>query len=213
MMRSVVHAEPILGAPREAVRGSQPARTWADFDALYREQFRFVWRTVCRLGLQGSAVDDVVQEVFLVVHRRLGDFEGRSSPKTWLYGIVRRVVSDHRRTLRRRQSLVVADAPAADLDAMACEEQGPEASAEQAERVRLLHRLLGELDDDKREVFILAELEGLTMAEIAEALDGNANTIASRLRAARREFEAALDRITGDDESAPRDGAQQRRAR
>jgi RNA polymerase sigma-70 factor (ECF subfamily) len=211
-MRSALHAEPVLAAPRDAGRAA-PARTWAEFDALYRDHFRFVWRTVRRLGLQGSAVDDVVQEVFLVVHRRLGDFEGRSSAKTWLYGIVRRVVSDYRRTLRRRPALASVDAPAADIDAVACEEQGPEASAEQAERVRLLHRLLGELDDDKREVFILAELEGLTMAEISEALDVNANTLASRLRAARREFEAALDRATEDDATAPCNVAQERRAR
>jgi RNA polymerase sigma-70 factor (ECF subfamily) len=201
-MRPILHAELVLAAPRDASRTAAPAappRTWADFDALYREYFRFVWRTVRRLGLQGSAVDDVVQEVFLVVHRRLGDFESRSSAKTWLYGIVRRVVSDHRRTLRRKPALT-SETPAADLDTMACDDRGPEASVEQAERVRLLHRLLAELDDDKREVFVLAELEGLTMAEIAEALEVNANTIASRLRAARREFEAALDRATRDDE-------------
>jgi RNA polymerase sigma-70 factor (ECF subfamily) len=180
---------------------------------MYREHFRFVWRTVRRLGLRDSAVDDVVQEVFLVVHRRLGDFEGRSSPKTWLYGIVRRVVSNHRRTLRRKSVLPSDGVPAADVEALECGALGPEASAEQAERVRLLHRLLAELDDDKREVFILAELEGLTMAEIAEALAVNANTIASRLRAARRAFEAALDRETGGDGAAPREGAQERRAR
>jgi RNA polymerase sigma-70 factor (ECF subfamily) len=195
-----------------AACATAPGQAWVAFDLLYRENFRFVWRTVRRLGLPGSAVDDVVQEVFLVVHRRLRDFEGRSSAKTWLYGIVRRVVSDHRRTLRRRPAPASAQTDPGDLDAVACEGQGPEASAEQAERVRLLHSLLAELDDDKREVFILAELEGLTLAEIAEALDVNMNTIASRLRAARREFEAALDRST-DDEETSRRVAQERRAR
>jgi RNA polymerase sigma-70 factor (ECF subfamily) len=189
-MASALHAEPALAAPPE----TSPTRTWADFDAVYREHFRFVWRTARRLGLEGSAVDDVVQEVFLVVHRRLGDFEGRSSTKTWLYGIVRRVVADHRRTLRRKPALTACPPPGSDLEALPGYEQDPEASVEHAERVRLLHRLLGELDEDKREVFVLAELEGLTIGEIAEALDANANTIASRLRAARREFEAALDR-------------------
>jgi RNA polymerase sigma-70 factor (ECF subfamily) len=192
-----LHAEPIPAVPRDAARAAASVRSWADFDAFYREHFRFVWRTVRRLGLDGAVVDDVVQEIFLVVHRRLGDFEGRSSAKTWLYGIVRRVVADHRRTLRRKPALGGDALATADLEALpGGEEQGPEASAEQAERVRLLHRLLAELDDDKREVFVLAELEGLTMAEIAEALDANPNTIASRLRAARREFEEALDRTT-----------------
>jgi len=178
-----------------------PARTWAGFEALYREHFRFVWRTVRRLGVEDAVMDDVVQEVFLVVHRRLGDFEGRSSMKTWLYGIVRRVTADHRRTLRRKPALGTDDAPAAGLNLARGDEADPEASAEQAERVRLLHRLLAELDEDKGEVFILAELEGLTLAEIAEALDVNANTVASRLRAARREFEAALDRALQEDEA------------
>jgi RNA polymerase sigma-70 factor (ECF subfamily) len=166
-------------------------RTWADFETIYREHFRFVWRTARRLGIEGALVDDVVQEVFVVVHRRLGDFEGRSAAKTWLYGIVRRVVADHRRTLRRKPLGTAPDGEG--LDAASPPEAGPEASAEQAERVRLLHRLLSQLDEAKREIFILFELEGLTLAEIAEALGVNANTVASRLRAARREFEAALE--------------------
>ena len=198
-MTSVQHAQ-LAAAPRDAVREAVPARRWSEFEAFYREQFRFVWRVVRRLGIEGELVDDVVQEVFLVVHRRLGDFEGRSSAKTWLYGIVRRVVADHRRMLRRKPGHEAAAAPPeSELDAMTACEQSPQASAEQAERVRLLHRLLGELDDDKCEVFVLSELEGLTVAEIAEALDANANTIGSRLRAARREFEEALERATRAD--------------
>jgi RNA polymerase sigma-70 factor (ECF subfamily) len=190
-----------------------PVRTWADFEALYREHFRFVWRIVRRLGIDGGQVDDVVQDVFVVVHRRLGDFEGRSSAKTWLYGIVRRVVADHRRTLRRKPGHEVADIPAeSDPDAMTSGNQSPQASVEQSERVRLLHRLLGQLDDDKRDVFVLSELEGLTMVEIAEALDVNPNTIASRLRAARREFEAALDLATRADD-AMEHGIEERRSR
>jgi len=187
-MRSLVSAP--LG-PGAAAATPAPARTWADFETIYREHFRFVWRTVRRLGIEGALVDDVVQEVFVVVHRRLGDFEGRSAAKTWLYGIVRRVVADHRRTMRRKP---LGTAPEGEgLDTASTPEEGPEASAEQAERVRLLHQLLSQLDEAKREVFILAELEGLTLAEIAEALGVNANTVASRLRAARREFEAALE--------------------
>jgi RNA polymerase sigma-70 factor (ECF subfamily) len=187
-MRSLVSAP--LG-PGAAADAAAPARTWADFETIYREHFRFVWRTVRHLGIEASLVDDVVQEVFVVVHRRLGDFEGRSAAKTWLYGIVRRVVADHRRTMRRKPLGTASEGEG--LDAASAPEAGPEASAEQAERVRLLHQLLSQLDEAKREVFILAELEGLTLAEMAEALGVNANTVASRLRAARREFEAALE--------------------
>ncbi len=166
-----------------------------EFEVLYRDHFRFVWRTVRRLGIDGARTDDVVQDVFLVVHRRLDGFEGRSSPKTWLYGIVRRVIADRRRTQRRKPE----DAAQLEPDALRSPALGPEASAEQAERVRLLHRLLAQLGDDKREAFVLAELEGLTIAEIAEAIDANPNTVASRVRAARREFEAALERATQHD--------------
>ena len=166
----------------------------ADFERIYRDHFRFVWRTARRLGVSRTWLDDAVQETFVVVHRRLSDFQGRSSVKTWLYGIVRRVVADHRRGLRRKPG------------GLACEDRGeeeratahrdPEASIEQAEKVRLLHRLLDELDEEKREVFVLAELEEMTMVEIADALGVNPNTLSSRLRAARREFEQALERAT-----------------
>lgn len=192
-------------AETDALRGDAlpvglPERPSAEFEAIYREYFRFVWRSVRRLGMDGFVVDDVVQDTFLVVHRRLGAFEGRSSTKTWLYGIVRRVVADYRRTQRRKPGLEGHAAPSLDFvpDDPA---KDPEARTEQAEQVRLVRRLLAELDDDKREAFVLAEFEGMTMAEIAEALDVNPNTISSRLRAARREFEEALERATQDDDS------------
>ncbi len=180
---------------REPARVGMPSRPSADFETFYREHIRFVWRSVRRLGIDPMHIDDIVQETFLVVHRKLAAFEGRSAVKTWLYGIVRRVIADHRRSLRRKPAF--ADGGAADERADAAG-VGPDVSAEQAEQVRLLYRVLGQLDDEKREVFILAELEGMTLAEIAEALDANANTIASRLRAARQKFEDALERETAD---------------
>jgi RNA polymerase sigma-70 factor (ECF subfamily) len=181
-------------------------RTELDFEAFYREHFRFVWRTVRRLGVEGVLIDDLVQEVFLVVHRRLADFEGRSSHKTWLYGIIRRVIADQRRTLRRKP----ADPADDEIESMRSPVHGPDACAEQAERVRLLHRLLAELDEGRREVFILAELEGLTTVEIAEALAMNPNTIASRVRAARRDFEVALARAVQSDDAPERSAAERR---
>ncbi|GAC1394794.1 MAG: hypothetical protein NVSMB47_04420 [Polyangiales bacterium] len=159
------------------------------FAEVYASSFPFVWRTVRRLGVDPGAVDDVVQEVFLVVHRRLGDFEGRSTLKTWLYGIVRRVVHDHRRARARKPA-----EPTGDFDAIATDAATPHDDAEKAQAVRVLHALLGELDDDKREVFVLAELEQMSAPEIAEATATNANTVYTRLRAARKEFEAAVAR-------------------
>jgi RNA polymerase sigma-70 factor, ECF subfamily len=179
-------------APREPVRIGIPERAASpEFEAVYREHFRFVWRSARRLGVDPGLLDDVAQETFLVVHRRLGDFEGRSTTKTWLYAIVRRVVADHRRSQRRKPAF--SDAGTTEVDRLGDGAHAmPDASAEHAEKVRLFYRLLDTLDDDKREVFVLADLEGMTMAEISEAIGVNANTVASRLRAARSRFEEAL---------------------
>jgi RNA polymerase sigma-70 factor, ECF subfamily len=183
-------------APRDAEASGSQAMHAPDFEAVYSEHARFVWRSVRRMGIEWALVEDVVQDAFLVVHRRLNEFQGRSSVKTWLYGIVRRVVADHRR-MRRRKPAHEAAASTPDLDALSDEvRRRPDACAEQAEQMRLLHRVLACLDEEKREVLFLSEFEGMTMAEISEALDVNANTVSSRLRSARREFEKALDQLT-----------------
>lgn len=153
---------------------------------VYETHFDFVWRSARRLGVASLHVDDVVQEVFLVVHRRLAEFEGRSSLKTWLFGITRRIVRDHRRSARRK--------PAEPLGAIEPADLGPAADVRMTrdEEARLLHAMLDELDEDKREVFVLAELEQMSGPEIADALDVNLNTVYARLRAARASFEQAV---------------------
>jgi RNA polymerase sigma-70 factor (ECF subfamily) len=165
------------------------------FEVVYEQLFDFVWRSARRLGVSEGAVDDVVQEVFLVVHRRLAGFEGRSSLKTWVFAILLRVVSDWRRTQRRKGGHASLDAITTAHGELADERAPcPAGALEQAEAVRLLHRLLDELDDDKRTVFVLAELEQTAVPEIAEMLGIPLNTAYSRLRAARIEFEKALAR-------------------
>ncbi|HSO37096.1 MAG TPA: sigma-70 family RNA polymerase sigma factor [Labilithrix sp.] len=176
--------------PRTAPRGERTAAFEAPgFDEVYRAEFGFVWRSAKRLGLRDAGLDDAVQEVFVVVHRRLAEFEGRSSLRTWLFGITLRVVRDHRRSARRRDP-----GPPVDPDSLRATGGGPAESAEKAEAVRLLHALLDELDDERREVFVMAELEQMPMPEIAEALGINVNTAYARLRVARQEFEQALGR-------------------
>src|SRR5215472_592100 len=129
------------------------------FDEVYDAHFDFVWRSVRRLGVSEGAVDDVAQEIFLVVLRRLPEFESRSSVRTWLFGIVLRVVREHRRSLRRKAPHSLRPEPPADPEALsASPEHNPQESAAKTEAVRLLHQILDELDDDKREVFVLAEL-------------------------------------------------------
>jgi RNA polymerase sigma-70 factor (ECF subfamily) len=165
-----------------------------DFEALYDAHVVFVFRNVRRLGVPDAHVDDAVQEVFLVVHRRLAEFEGRSSVRTWLFGILARVAADHRRSLRRKSPHLRSPGGVVEPDSIAVERDGPHDVATRAEGVRLLHALLGELDDDKRAVLILAELEQMSSPEIAESLGVNLNTVYARLRAARREFEQAAQR-------------------
>ena len=172
-----------------------PRRQALVFDDVYREHFAFVWRAAKRLGIGDGSLDDVVQEVFVVVHRRLGDFEGRSSVKTWLFGIALRIVRDHRRAIRRRPV-----EPAVDVDALQSPANGPAENAEKAEAVRVLHALLDQLADERREVFVMADLEQMTMPDIAEALGIKVNTAYARLRLARQEFEQALARHRARDE-------------
>jgi RNA polymerase sigma-70 factor, ECF subfamily len=178
-----VAPEPIALSARAAEVESHP------FAEFYEAHVSFVWRNVRRLVDVESVVDDLVQEVFVIVVRRFSEFEGRSTTKTWLFGIILNVVRNHRRTLRRRGTGVVAD-----LDAMMDPRPGPDVSMERAQALQVLHELLGELDDDKREVFVLAELEQLTAPEIAEVTGVNVTTVYARLRDGRRALEAAATR-------------------
>ena len=165
---------------------------------IYRDHFAFVWRMVRRLGVSDAQVEDAVQDVFIVVHRRLPDFEARSSVRTWLAGIVRRVARDYRRTSARKPALGSAQAELPPDD-LSTSNASPEENVMNTEAARLLHALLDRLDDDKREVFILAELEQWSLGEIAEATGIKQNTASSRLRLAREEFEEAARRLRARD--------------
>jgi RNA polymerase sigma-70 factor (ECF subfamily) len=157
---------------------------------VYESHFDFVWRTARRLGASEPQVDDVVQEVFLVVQRRLPSFEGRSELKTWLFGITRRVVYASVRR-RGKQREIVLPEPGDIPDAHA-----PSAEAQLAthEDTQLLYSLLNELEEDKREVFVLSELEEMSGPEIARALELELSNVYARVRTARQAFDAALKR-------------------
>lgn len=183
---------PVDGTPVVCAQVLQPLPS---FEKIYAEHFDLVFRNIRRLGVPEAQVDDAVQEVFLVVYRKLGQFEGRSSLKTWIFSIVARVASDCRRTVRRKSPHTRGPDRAVDADEIADERvEGPHERLERLEGVRLLHRLLDELEDDKRIVLVLAELESMTVPEIADTLGENVNTMYARLRAARREFEDAVAR-------------------
>lgn len=176
-------------AEARARLGTDAPRTPA-FGAVYQQYFDFVWSMARRLGVEQAAIDDVVQDVFVVIHAKLDSLERPEALRSWIYSIVRRTVSTHRRSTR-------ASAPpggAAAVSDAVSQEPTPLEQTEKQAGLALLSQLLDQLDEPKREVFALVELEELSVPEVAEVLDIPLNTAYSRLRAARQAFEAALAR-------------------
>jgi RNA polymerase sigma-70 factor (ECF subfamily) len=164
---------------------------------LYEAHADAIFRALARWGVRDASLDDALQETFLVASRKLGEFEGRSTHLTWLFGIALRVARGVRRA-RTHEPLGELEPPA----------EGSVDEAVEARRAAvLLDRLLSDLDDDQREVFVLAELEELTAPEIAEITGAKLNTVYSRLRLARRAVNDALarHRASGSREGAASD--------
>ena len=160
------------------------------FDEVYAAHVGFVWRIVRAFGVPDAAIEDVVQEVFVIVHRRLPEFEHRAAITTWLFAIARRVASGYRRRSdKRTEGLAGRVTDVADERAGAGD---PFAEASRAQAAATVLAILEQLDDDKRVVFALVELEQLSVPEVARMLDLKLNTAYSRLRLARRAFEAAV---------------------
>ncbi|MDB4987097.1 MAG: polymerase sigma factor RpoE [Myxococcaceae bacterium] len=155
-----------------------------DFDALYGEHFNFVWRSLRRLGVHPSWVEDAAQDTFLVVHRRFADLRPEASAKAFLFGIALRVARDYRRRAQRKHSVSL------DAEKEVSQLSGPFERTAKAQAVRRLEAFLATLDEDRAAVFVLSELEGLTAPEISQALGANQNTVYSRLRTARERFVA-----------------------
>jgi len=181
----------------DAPASPPPAVTFA---SVYEQHFAFVFRSVRRLGIADALLDDVVQDVFVVVHLRLPGFEGNSSLRTWLFGIVLRVVSGYRRTAGRHGGV---HAPLGEVvDDLPDKAPSPLEAAVRGEANVFLHGFLDQLDQDKRAVFIMVELEQMSVPEAAQALGANLDTVYSRLRVARQKFEQAIVRYRARDVKA-----------
>lgn len=170
------------------------------FEAIYRQYFDFVWSCARRLGVSAEAVDDVVQEVFVVVHAKLSTLENQDALRSWIYGIVRRVSLRHHRTRRHHTASMVAVEAEALAHLMSV--PTPAELTESAADAQLCEALLAQLDEPKREILALVEIEGLSVPEAAQAFEIPLNTAYSRLRVARQEFEAALARHTAQQKGA-----------
>ena len=152
----------------------------ANFVAVFHEYAPFVLRAMRHLGVSPGDINDQCQEVFVGVFQGLEGFGGRSSLKTWIYGICRHVASNYRRRAYVRRERPVSEPP--EQTSLPSQHEELERRQEWPE----LERLLEHLDDEKREVFVLYELEELSMKEVASVCDCPLQTAYSRLRAARK---------------------------
>ncbi len=160
-------------------------------EQIYGRYVDFVWRTLRRHGVPPDDTHDAIQEVFLVVHRTLGAFEGRSSLPTWLFTICRSVARDRRERAHRRHEVVRSDLLVDDVDDRA----DAAARVEHNRRLAQLETILGGMEPDLRDVFVLFEIEDLTGEEISEALAVPLGTVYSRLQAARKIFKRDVARL------------------
>jgi RNA polymerase sigma-70 factor (ECF subfamily) len=168
-------------------RATPDARS--DFRSVFEEQFDYVWNTLRHLGVAARDLEDLVHDVFVRVDERLADYDPSRPLRPWLFAFAFRVASDYRRLARHRVEVLgtatehADTAPGADEQLIASEDQ---ALAEAA--------LLG-IEIERRAVFILHELDGISVPETARALGIPQNTAYSRLRIARQEFAETAKRL------------------
>ena len=154
-----------------------------DFAAVFERHHDFVWRSLSWLGVAKHAIDDATQDVFIVVHRRLVDYDSATPMRSWLYGIARRIADKYRVRMAKSAALrLLPDSHA----------PHPDEALERREAADMIEAFLAGLPTEQREVFVLGELEGLRAPEIAAAIDAKLNTVYSRMRLAR----AAFDRMS-----------------
>ena len=162
----------------------------SDLADVYRAHAGFVYRMVRRLGVPDAALEDVMHEVFVIVQRRLPEYDGRAAMTTWLFHITRGVVSNYRRGERRREQRLALVQPPRPRPG-----QDPQAATERKEAAAFVRQFLQTLEPEQRLVFELAEIDGMAMPQIAELADVPLNTAYSRLRLARKRFQQAVDAL------------------
>lgn len=165
------------------------------FRAIFEAECGYVWHALRRLGVRERDLEDLAHDVFVTVHKRLADYDPRRPIKPWLFGIAFRHASDYRRLARNRLEIVSALGVGGDSPEPADDSPGADVHYEQAEARRLVADALQSLDMDKRAVFVMHEIDGHAMPEIAEALKVPLNTAYSRLRLAREQFAVVVRRL------------------
>ena len=168
-----------LPSPGEIAAVAPPESRPVDFDAAYRDHFRYVWGTLQRLGVRYDDLEDLAHDVFVIACRREASYDPSLPLRPWLFGIAFRVAAAQRRRARHSAEIATDHLEVADAGGRA-----DETSA----RCQLVLRALAELNLDQRAVLLMHDLDGYTAAEIGRALDVPLNTVYSRLRLARARF-------------------------
>jgi RNA polymerase sigma-70 factor (ECF subfamily) len=192
---------PTTFAPKTGVVAAAAER---DVLAVHAEHAEFVWVTLQRLGVRPADVEDLLQEVFLVVHRRLDTFDASSRMTTWLFGICLRIAAAH-----RRRAYVRRERTGEGLDDAADANENPEEAAVARQGRARLYAILDMMDLERRALFVMFEIDEVPCIEIARTLGVPLGTVYSRLHAARQEFDAAARRFQAREASrapSPRGG-------
>jgi RNA polymerase sigma-70 factor, ECF subfamily len=185
------------GSPADERGGAAPL---PDLAAVYEQHFRYVWRCLRSLGVHDAQLDDALQDVFVVVQRKLSDFDGGAELRTWLYAIALRIARKYRERLRRQPDSLEARR---DSQPELVQSGSGEHALLSNERLALARAVLETLSDEQREVFVLARVEQMSAPEIASVVGIPLNTVYSRLRAARLAFEAEVARRRASTRKTP----------
>lgn len=162
-----------------------PGGVVPSFEAVYRSEFKPVWRVLARLGIPAGSVEDLVHDVFLTAHRKWSDYDPKRPARPWLFGIAYRMASDHRALKRHHHEV-------SDDDAAAAVAAPPTASIEHRDARKVLEIALAQMSVDARAVFVMHELEERPVPEIAELMGTPVPTAYTRLRSARQTFAAVV---------------------
>ena len=166
-----------------------------DFPTIYRSEFPYVWKTLRRLGAPPQDLEDLAHDLFVVVYRHLSDYEPDRPLRPWLFGIAVRVVADFRRSPRGGHEILGESAEPVDSAPT------PHERMERTEARAVLMKALDALNLDRRAVFVMHELDEIPVPEIASTLDIPLNTAYSRLRLARADAAAAIQRFRAGERS------------
>lgn len=172
----------------------RPPEPTVEFSKLYQEEFAYVWRTLRRLGVLERDLPDVTHDLFVIVFRQLSSYDRTRPVRPWLFGIAFRVASDYRRSSRFVREILAAPPEVVDTQSPADDR----VAVSQAQALVL--QVLEGLDLDRRAVFVMHDLEGQPMPEIAAAMAIPLPTAYSRLRLAREDVAAAIKRLRAREE-------------